>query len=370
MQNDAPNQESDQSISILRYEEQGADGVPTGRSATFAGVEFQPLGYADLLGQKLVGRVLIPLRWTGAHVLESTIPEITVEGVASGNSLLESNYSTKTIGLVNGGWLPSGLALRGGMVVFPDRCTITELAGRFHGGVKSDERGDDFLDIFGSKPIRINPAFYALEGNRRKQPSPEDVEEQWAEACRKIEAALPLAELTPEAAKHGVIGLLADTQDSMARKAQFALMVAADLRAPVSAKRRCAVWNHVLAVARECGVPKHSLVVLAALSTVCSANGASPAKRLLKPSANYTDEDAYNALADLRSLEILINIFAAYPQERTMFCTGDKNLALFWAGMRASNFAWTGKQASYTLSPVDALLPNVSPELRAAYLEA
>lgn len=254
--------------------------------------------------------------------------------------------------------------------MFPDRCTITELAGRFHGGVKSDERGDDFLDIFGSKPIRINPAFYALEGNRRKQPSPEDVEEQWAEACRKIEAALPLAELTPEAAKHGVIGLLADTQDSMARKAQFALMVAADLRAPVSAKRRCAVWNHVLAVARECGVPKHSLVVLAALSTVCSANGASPAKRLLKPSANYTDEDAYNALADLRSLEILINIFAAYPQERTMFCTGDKNLALFWAGMRASNFAWTGKQASYTLSPVDALLPNVSPELRAAYLEA
>lgn len=370
MQNDEQNQEADQSISVLRYEEQDAGGVPTGRSATFAGVEFEPLGYADLLNKKLEGRVSIPLRWTDARVLESTMPEITVDEVASGNSLLESNFSTKSIGLVRGGWLPSGLALRAGMVVFPDRCTITELAGRFFGGVKSDQRGDDFLDIFEGKPIRINPAFYALEGNRRKQPSPEHVEEQWAEACQKIKDALPLAKLTPDEAGHGVIGLLADMQDSMARKAQFALKVTANLQAPVSAKRRCAVWNHVLDVARECGVPKHSLVVLAALSTVCSANGASPAKRLLKTSANYTDEDAYNALADLRSLEILINMFAVYPQEQIMFCTGDKNLALFWAGMRASNFAWTEKQASYTLSPVDALLPNVSPELRAAYLEA
>jgi hypothetical protein len=75
-------------------------------------------------------------------------------------------------------------------------------------------------------------------------------------------------------------------------------------------------------------------------------------------------------LADLRSLEILINMFAVYPQERIMFCTGDKNLALFWAGMRVSGFAWTGEQVRYTLSPVDALLPNVSPELRSAYLEA
>jgi hypothetical protein len=178
MQNDAPNQEVDQSINALRYEERDADDVPTGRSATFAGVEFEPLGYADLVGQKLDGRVAIPLRWTDAYVLESTIPEITLEGVASGNSLLESNCSTRTVGLVKGGWLPSGLALRAGMVVLPDRCTITELAGRFHNGAKAAARGRDFLDFFEGKPVRINPVFYASEGYQRKQPSPEHVEEQ------------------------------------------------------------------------------------------------------------------------------------------------------------------------------------------------
>jgi hypothetical protein len=90
--------------------------------------------------------------------------------------------------------------------------------------------------------------------------------------------------------------------------------------------------------------------------------GNSPAKRLLKPSANYSAEDAYNALADLRSLEILICLFALFPEQQIMLCTGDKNLALFWAGIRASKYDWVGKAAIFTLSPIGALLPEVSVE--------
>lgn len=340
MPNETPNKKTEQLSGVLRYEEQDGTGVPTGRSAAFVGVEFQPLGYADLINKKLGDKVVIPLSWTDARVLESTIPELKVDAVASGNCQLESDYSTKTIGLVKGGWLPSRLALRDNMVALLDRCTITELAGRFRGGVKARDGDKDFLDFFADERVRINPLLCVLEGSRRERPSPEHVEEQWAEACRKIKAALPLAEITPdgEGGRKGVIGLLADTQDSMERKQQFLLRLAADLQAPASASRRPFLWNHILAIAKACGVPKHSLVVLAALSVVCVANGASPAKRLLKPSANYTSQDAYNALADLRSLEMLINLFAMFPHERVMLCTGDKNLALFWTGLRASDF--------------------------------
>lgn len=94
---------------------------------------------------KLNGPVNIPLNWSQARIVESSIPELSVEAAAKLRTTLESQYSNKAIGLVRGGWLPSGLALRSNMLVMPDRCTISELASRYKDGQKVRD-GDDFLD--------------------------------------------------------------------------------------------------------------------------------------------------------------------------------------------------------------------------------
>lgn len=83
----------------------------------------------------------------------------------------------------------------------------------------------------------------------------------------------------------------------------------------------------------------------------------------------YTAEVAYNALADLRALEVLMSLFALFPGQRIMLCTGDKDLALLWSGIRASDFAWADGHVSFKLSPVEDLLPGVSPEQLGAFLE-
>ena len=154
---------------------------PTGRSATFAGVEFVPLHYSDLVDTKLGNKVVIPLNWEHAKVIESDIPEITVDKFASGNATLESTYTSKTIGLVKGGWLPSGLATRDGMVLLPDRCTISELRGRFAGGIKRNIDDKDFLDFFATPGLRINPVLFAVESNQRRNPSPTVIRQQLEE---------------------------------------------------------------------------------------------------------------------------------------------------------------------------------------------
>jgi hypothetical protein len=285
---------------VLKYVEINEEtGQPTGRSASFLGVEFQALQYSDLIHQKLE-KVAIPLRWNGARVLESTFPEITVEKVASGNAVLESTYSSRTIGLVRGGWLPSGLALQEGMVVMPDRCTITELIGRFFDGKKTESANDDFLDFFADQHIRINPLLFALEGNRRKNPTPDVVEQQFEWACAKIGVALPKAELVPAGKEglQGVVGIIKDTQAGMARKQEFLMRLAPKLHGNVGARRLMAVWDDVLAVADECGVPRRSLVVLAALSSAAVPNGKSPAKKLLKlTERSYSTKLGSEALA-------------------------------------------------------------------------
>ncbi|SEN97848.1 hypothetical protein [Pseudomonas sp. ok266] len=363
-------QQEPQTTGVWIFKEQDAEGILTGRITTFEGVELQPLRYSDLAGMKLDGPVNIPLNWSGARIVENDILELSIGDMANLRTHLESQYANKAIGLVRGGWLPSGLALREDMVVMPDRCTISELASRYRDGKKT-RAGEDFLDLFQGKPVRIHPGLFALEGNKRRIPTPQQVAEQWAEASRKVRVALPEAQLTPDSAVEGLVGLLEDMRESMARKVQFLCQVAPRLQSPISSRRRAEIWRQVLEVAHDCGLQRHTLVVLAALSIVCVENGAGPAKRLIKPSRHYSAEDAYNALADLRALELLINFYALFPQEQIMLCTGDKNLALFWAGIRASGFM-RGANGSviYTLSPVEALLPNVTPNLWEAYMSA
>lgn len=347
---------------VLAYAELDNSGISTGRRMAFAGVEFTPLGYDDLVDTKLGDKIVIPLNWKHAKVIESNIPEIELDRFVSGHAKLESTYTSKAIGLVRGGWLPSGLAVGGRTIVLPDRCTISELKGRFQGGTKKKEDDKDFLDLFEEEGIRINPLLYALEGNARRNPTPDEVQQQLEEVMAALRSTLPKAELVPSGsgALGGVVGIVRDTQVSMERKQDFLMRMAPKLAAPTSATKKAQAWDEALTVAQSCGIAKDSLVVLAVLSSISVPMGRSPAKRLLKLRADYSDEDAYNALADLRSLEILMSLFAMFPDQRIMLCTSDKNLALFWAGMRASRFVRAGNATSFTLSPVEALLPSDS----------
>lgn len=349
------------SSGMLHYVECNDIGEPSGRSVTFEGVEFLPLGYDDLLGKKLDQAITIPLRWNHARAIKSSIPEIAVPKTFSGRAILESRYTTKTIGLVKGGWLPAGLDFREDTIYLPDRCTISELKGHFHNGARKADRGD-FMDLFEGRRIRINPLLSALEGNVRANPSSEVIERSFEEACIKIKAALPMAELVPENAGgfRGVVGIAHDTHARMSLEQDFLLHLAPKLHAPVGKKRKIRCWHEILTLADSLGISRVSLVVVAALSATSVPHGKSPAKRVLKLTEHYSTEDAYNALADLRALEILMCLFALFPQQPLMLCTSDKNLALLWAGIRASDFVWSGNSLKVRLSPVEGLFPDVS----------
>jgi hypothetical protein len=66
----------------LIFEETDDSGMSTGRRAAFTGVDFSPLTYGDLLDKKLVNKVVIPLNWTSAKVVESNIPETELDKCA------------------------------------------------------------------------------------------------------------------------------------------------------------------------------------------------------------------------------------------------------------------------------------------------
>lgn len=326
---------------VMKFAElEGRDGAPP-RSITFVGIELKPLSYKQLADARLHEPVTVPLDWHNARVVETDVPGVDLDGIAKGNATLESVFSSTTVSLQRGGWLPSGLAVtRRGVTVLPDRNVISQIKARYDGGVVVGA-GRDFLDMLADLEVRINPLLFAMEGNGRGIPSPLIVEAQLDEALQIVRKALPNAELVVSGdSLKGALGLIEDTRPGLEQKQAFLLDIASSLDPPTGRRMLDARWREILEAADRNGVPRTTLVVLAALSAAVVPNSGSPAKKVLKFRPGYDASDAYNALADLRSLELLINLYAMFPEERPALFTADKALALFWAGIQPHGSRW------------------------------
>lgn len=329
------------------------------RTIAFTDVDIQPRGYEELAGARLHEGITIPLEMHNGRIVETDVEDMPTDRYAHFTTTLQSPFTAKAIGLVRGGWLPSALAAtKDNAVVMPDRNIISEIAGRFANG-QTVGRPRDFLDLFADTPVKINPMLFALEGNGREIPDPATARAQLHEAVAKLRAALPAATLMfgPQSFE-GLLGLIEDSRPGMARKQALLRRLAPALAAPVARRNVDARWAETLASADELGVPRNAPLMLALLSTIVNPGGRCAARRLLKFHPGYSDADAYNALSDLRTLDILLFSLALVPDHETQICTGDRDLALFWVGMGASEIRMEGNSAEYSMWPHEAILPE------------
>jgi hypothetical protein len=355
---------------LLKFQESDqGDGSPA-RWVELSDLAFTPLDYAALKGAILHQPMRIRLDGTGT-IVSSSLGETGVGQRSEFKSALESPFSSKCIGLVRGGWLPSAIALQNDTIVLPDRCVVAQLSARLKNGIRKPQAPEDFIDLFADSTVRINPLIFVLEGDGRENPNLVTLERQLKEAVSMLRSALPKVTFVAADAHglKGVLGLVEDTQRSMARKQDFLLRLNPKLKSPIARKHVRDGWIEVLVTADDCGIQRHSLVVLAALSTVAISNGRSPAKKLLKFKGEYTKGDAYNALADLRSLEVLMYTFAMFPNQSSMLCTADKSMALFWTGLHPTNFDFSNNRVTFDVS-LGNLLPGITDDMMKEFLGA
>src|SRR5262245_18808311 len=91
-------------LPMFQYRELAEDGSTTGRTISFA-ANVQPLGYAELVRAKLNEKVTIPLRWENSTLIDTNIEDLDKGKSYSANAKLESEFTSRAIGLVKGGWL-------------------------------------------------------------------------------------------------------------------------------------------------------------------------------------------------------------------------------------------------------------------------
>ncbi|WP_292022156.1 MULTISPECIES: hypothetical protein [unclassified Brevundimonas] len=311
---------------------------------SFGSMTPQPLGYDELFATKAGRPVDIPVEWRDATVLETNVEDLDTSLPYRVRGRLQSEFTSGAIGLVKGGWLPSFLAsLAPDTVILLDRNIVTDIIGRFdRGGLKGRE--PDFIDLFADYEVRLNPMPFILEGNQKRRPSAVEIRDQLQRVKLALAYALPKARLmiAPNV-ETGAVRMLDEAAPWFEAHQAFLLRVAPRLTSTVGAGRRDRVWRDCLADADACGVKRTSMILMAVLSALEDSRGNGPARSILKFKTGYVDTDAYNALCDFRAMEMLLNLAVHFPDKPAQFCTKDRGLALFWAGLGLKGSYSTGE---------------------------
>jgi hypothetical protein len=345
----------------LKYVEEASE-----RTLELTEGEITPLGFDDLANifDKLDQPISFPLRLTGVRVGRNELEGLDGETVESISASLDSTLGSTTIGLVKGGWLPSGFAIADSLIL-PDRCTVAAIRSRFLGGLRKNGLHDDFLDFLADHPVKINPMLCAMEGiSGSKPPSETELSAIFDRTANGILEALPHAVIFPAkpAVMKGALGLIQDTAESFHRKQKFLLKAGPSLSAPVGKAKRLKLLDQMFELALACGISKASMLMLTVLSAASAGQSMNPARKLLKPRNPYTKKDAYNALSDLRALDLLIAACADFPNLQVSLMTNDKALALLWSGLQAHSFQRNGAHIQYSINPHRALFNGLSDE--------
>jgi hypothetical protein len=65
---------------------------------------------------------------------------------------------------------------------------------------------------------------------------------------------------------------------------------------------------------------------------------------------NYSAEDAYNAISDLRHIELAALSQAVLPDRAFALCTNDRGLALFWSALEFRGTATEVKEVAWAVT--------------------
>lgn len=274
--------------------------------------------------------------------------------------------------LQQGGWLP--LQFPGVDIMLVDRCVASALHKLVEYPDRTDMDADKWwLEHLNRPSCCINPILCAFEGKLKRTPSFEEFRAELAAVTGVLRRGLPKARLIEHSAEshpqlyQNVLDGVAKQQQEVAFLRRACPLVADR----VSGANAAMVERQPIDAAASTGVVLLSFVFFAVLSVLYEPRtGRQPmiGREVLKPNTNYPDELAYNALADLRSLEYLAAIIG-FPGARPGFCTKDKFLAALWVNMGVHNVRWSGSSVSMDILPTEQLLPRLGPAEIGSLLE-
>lgn len=315
----------------LRFRSESDDG----RVVDVVPTKFEPLSVRDIWALKENSNVGLKFKFTGKY---SIVDGQQIYEDFNGSVTIDFLIPPTPYTLVAGGWLP--LPFLRSLRFLVDRNVVSNLKRiRENGQKENDATYELFKEIFKDGVSIFNPLLYAYEGAMRRLPTRSEFDQAFEEGRLELLEAFPRStviefdELHAKAAYQQLTDLTARGE----RDIKFLIEVAPLIAHRVSRKMEENSRDKIIEIAIKNGVLPYSPVCLACFSALYDdvhGKAASIGRKLLKPKPNYTEADAYNAISDLRHIELAAASNAMFENEPFALCTADQGLAEFWSALK------------------------------------
>ncbi|MDR3371501.1 hypothetical protein [Rhodoferax sp.] len=294
----------------------------------------RPFGPLEILELEENESTPLNLEMRGNSALLNGKPE---PGHATVKAKVIFNKPTTIFALVPNGWVPMPFAMPSRFLV--DRNVVITLRKIREGKVAANaESLTWWSDFFAQGSPLFNPLPFAFEANFQRKPTMDEFVAGYEEGAAELLHALPkchVIHLSAEAYRAAYAQL--EAFDS--RPAQEIAFLQEVCPTLVNRPNRLNGWKlakEVLCAADKHQVNRASIVCLAALSCLFEHDHGKPpaiGRRILKPKNTYSEEMAFNALSDIRHIELAAAGQALFKQEAFSMCTCDRGLALIWSAL-------------------------------------
>ncbi len=294
--------------------------------------------------------------------VQTKIPENSFTGT------INLHHPIPFYALTQSGWLPMpffhprNFLVDYNIIVFIEKI----IAGKVLSG---SVQAEWWLEMVKGKEVIFNPLPFAMEGNKKAFPTLQEFKDLYNDASQTINKHLPDVRVIPydDATFTQVYDVLTQIVQRYDPVNDFLLATIPLILHHAKDSNKPKIQDEIFEAAEHFGVKFISFPFLAVISCLYekpTGDYFPASRRILKPSANYSSDVAYNAMADLRNLEIyaaLCGLSRSGLSDSFAFCTSDKALAVFGLGLNPRNVIIDEKGATFTVSIDEKLFPTLEP---------
>jgi hypothetical protein len=338
----------------IRYESD------SGQSVVFVPRHVKPLGLGMLRSLLLDNKAAVGLEMEAENPLVNGAQQT---GIAKVKAKIVFNEPPTIYALLHGGWLPLPFAMPQRFLV--DRNVVISLSKIRRGDIATTgEVLQWWLRFFAQGTALFNPLPYAFEAGFRRKPTMTEFVAAYKEGAEEIHQAVPSCGIVRFSKMHyrDVYALLEAFDRRSNGESKFLQEVCSLVLDRVPRKKEREIAIAILSTADRYGLSRASLVVLAVLSCLYEdvhGNFQSIGRLLIKPKKIYTEADAFNALSDLRHVELAAAGQVYFQREAFALCTCDRAIALLWCALSLRGESPAGVGVEFTFDLTKNLFPRL-----------
>jgi len=327
--------------------------------------KFIPLTFVDLFPSNGLFQIQAKVEAGDATINNEVIDKESIITVP-----IKFNSEMSVYALVINGWLP--ITFRNSKWLVPDRNLISSIIQIKLDNLNGNNKAIKWwLDFIKDSDITINPLLYAFEGNKQKKPSYKEFCTSFDKAVDKLYSYFPKGKIISNkselfyGAGYSILEEMAAKQND---EIKFLLETAPLVSIPHSNQQLSKVQQKIDEIATKYDLIGKSFLYFLVISCLYERNDSKyfkAARKVLKPTSNFKEIDAYNAISDINALNIFIFIQSrSIYKEPYPICTCDKGLVAFWSGLNPIKISSKNKKIDIEFTFNECLFPRLNTKQR------